>query len=112
MIGTTYLAVFEIRDVIDYKISNGYFDAIDENQSASSLIFTLFDPGDNGVLSIKLSDEIMTPFEDGSFIVMIDDVESDYVIEEDTMNIIFNSNNKTIEIFGTYVIPEFNKIAQ
>ena len=53
----------------------------------------------------------MTPFEDGSFIVVIDDVESDYVIEEDTMNITFNSNNETIEIFGTYVIPEFHEIA-
>ena len=111
IIGSTYLDVFEIKDVINYEISDGYVDDIDENQSTNSLIFTLFDPGDNGVLSIKLSDEIMTPFEDGSFIVMIDDVESDYVIEEDTMNITFNSNNKTIEIFGTYVIPEFHEIA-
>mgnify|MGYP001367495146 CR=1 FL=1 len=110
IIGTTYLDVFEIRDVIDYKISNGYVDDIDENQSTNSLIFTLFDPGDNGVLSIKLSDEIMTPFEDGSFIVMIDDVESNYVIDGDTMNITFNSNNEIIEIFGTYVIPEFHEI--
>jgi hypothetical protein len=111
IVGTTYLDVFEIKDVIDYKISNGYVDDIDENQSTNSLIFRLFDPGDNGVLSIKLSDEIMTPFEDGSFIVMIDDVESNYAIDGDTMNITFNSNNETIEIFGTYVIPEFHEIA-
>ena len=111
IVGTTYLDVFEIRDVIHYKISDGYVDDIDENQSTNSLIFTLFDPGDDGVLSIKLSNEIMTPFEDGSFIVMIDDVESDYVIDGDTINITFNSNNETIEIFGTYVIPEFHEIA-
>ncbi|MDC0211731.1 hypothetical protein OAK30_04660 [Candidatus Nitrosopelagicus sp.] len=111
IVGTTYLDVFEIKDIIDYKISDGYVDDIDENQSTNSLIFTLFDPGDNGVLSIKLYDEIMTPFEDGSFIVLIDDVESDYILDGDTMNIIFNSNNKTIEIFGTYVIPEFHEIA-
>ena len=111
IVGTTYLDVFEIKDVINYKISNGYVDDIDENQSTNSLIFRLFDPGDNGVLSIKLSDEIMTPFEDGSFIVMIDDVESNYAIDGDTMNITFNSNNETIEIFGTYVIPEFHEIA-
>ena len=111
IVGTTYLDIFDIRDVIDYKISDGYVDDIDENQSTNSLIFTLFDPGDDGVLSIKLSDEIMTPFEDGSFIVMIDDVESNYVIDGDTMNITFNSNNETIEIFGTYVIPEFHEIA-
>ena len=111
IVGTTYLDVFEIRDVIHYKISDGYVDDIDENQSTNSLIFTLFDPGDDGVLSIKLSNEIMTPFEDGSFIVMIDGVESDYILDDDTMNITFNSNNQTIEIFGTYVIPEFHEIA-
>ena len=53
----------------------------------------------------------MLPFEDGSFIVLIDDIESTYVIDDDTMNITFNSNNNTIEIFGTYVIPEFHEIA-
>ena len=49
--GTTYLDTFNISDVIDYSITNGYVDDIDENQSTSSLTFTLFDPGDNGVLS-------------------------------------------------------------
>jgi len=111
IVGTTYLDVFEIRDVIDYKISDGYIDDMDENQSTNSLIFTLFDPGDNGILSIKLSDDIIAPFADGSFIVMIDDVESDYVIQDDTINIPFKSNNEKIEIFGTYVIPEFYEIA-
>lgn len=111
IVGTTYLDVFEIKDVIDYKISTGYIDDISENQSTNSIIFTLFDPGDNGILSIQLSDDVMMPFDDGSFVVMIDDVESDYVLDGDTMNISFNSNNEKIEIFGTYVVPEFYEIA-
>ena len=111
IVGTTYLDVFEIKDVIDYKISTGYVDDISENQSTNSIIFTLFDPGDNGILSIQLSDDVMMPFDDGSFVVMIDDVESDYVLDGDTMNISFNSNNEKIEIFGTYVVPEFYEIA-
>ena len=53
----------------------------------------------------------MMPFDDGSFVVMIDDMESDYVLDGDTMNISFNSNNEKIEIFGTYVVPEFYEIA-
>ena len=109
--GTTYLDTFDIRDVIDYRITDGYVDDIDENQSTSSLIFTLFDPGDNGVLSFTLSDDVITPFDDGSFIVMIDGVESDYTIEGDTINIPFNSDNEKIEIIGTYVVPEFYEIA-
>ena len=111
IVGTTYLDVFEIKDVIDYKISTGYVDDISENQSTNSIIFTLFDPGDNGILSIQLSDDVMMPFDDGSFVVMIDDIESDYVLDGDTMNISFNSNNEKIEIFGTYVVPEFYEIA-
>jgi hypothetical protein len=111
IVGTTYLDVFEIKDVIDYKISTGYVDDISENQSTNSIIFTLFDPGDNGILSIQLSDDVMIPFDDGSFVVMIDDMESDYVLDGDTMNISFNSNNEKIEIFGTYVVPEFYEIA-
>ena len=62
-------------------------------------------------MSIQLSDDVMMPFDDGSFVVMIDDVESDYVLDGDTMNISFNSNNEKIEIFGTYVVPEFYEIA-
>ena len=109
--GTTYLDTFNIRDVIDYKISDGYVDDISGNQSNNSLVFTLFDPGDTGILSLTLSDDVITPFDDGSFIVLIDDVESDYIIEEGIINIPFNSNNETIEIFGTYVVPEFYEIA-
>jgi hypothetical protein len=109
--GTTYLDIFDIKDVIDYKISNGYVDDINENQSTTSLIFTLFDPDDDGVLSVKFSDDVIIPFDDGSFIVLIDDMKSDYVIDGDTINIPFNSNTEKIEIFGTYVIPEFYEIA-
>ena len=60
---------------------------------------------------MTLSDDVITPFDDGSFIVLIDDVESDYIIEDDILMISFNSNNEKIEIFGTYVVPEFYEIA-
>ena len=109
--GTTYLDTFNIRDVIDYKISDGYVDDISESQSRSSLIFTLFDPGDDGVLSFTLSDDVITPFDDGSFIVMIDGIESDYILDGDIIKIPFDSSTQEIEIFGTYVIPEFYEIA-
>ena len=109
--GTTYLDVFEIKDVIDYKISDGYVDDIQSDISTNSIIFTLFDPGDNGKLSINLSDDVITPFNDGSFIVMLDGVESDYVIDGDVLSITFVSNNETIEVFGAHVIPEFYEIA-
>ena len=109
--GTTYLDTFNIKDVIDLDVSDGYVKEIDDNQSTNSLIFTLFDPGDDGNLSIKLSDDIITPFDDGSFIVLVDDVQSEYVISDNVLSISFNSSNEKIEIIGTYVIPEFHEIA-
>jgi len=109
--GTTSLDFFEIRDVVDFDISDGYVDDIEGNQSTNSLIFTLFDPGDDGILSVKLSDDVITPFDDGSFIVLIDDVESDYIIENDNIIINFDSNSQQITLIGTYVVPEFYEIA-
>ena len=109
--GTTYLDFFEIRDVIDFDITDGYVDDIEGNQSTNSLIFTLFEPGDDGKLSVQLSDDVITPFDDGSFIVLIDDVESDYIIENDNIIINFDSNSQQITLIGTYVVPEFYEIA-
>ena len=109
--GTTYLDIVNLKEVIDYEIDDGYVKEIDDNQSTNSLIFTLFDPGDNGKISITLSDDVIIPFEDGSFIVMIDGIESDYTIDDRVLNIDFKSDNETIEIIGTYVIPEFYEVA-
>jgi len=109
--GTTYLDTFKIKDVIELEISDAYVKEIEDDQSTNSLIFIIHDPGDDGKLSIKLSDDIIIPFDDGSFIVLIDDVETDYIIDGDNLIISFDSRTKQIEIIGTYVIPEFHEIA-
>jgi len=109
--GTTYLDIVNLKDVIDYEISDGYIKKIEGDQSTNSLIFTLFDPGNDGELSIKLSDDIIKPFDDGTFVVMIDSIESEYMMNNNTIIIPFDSSHKKIEIIGTYAIPEFYEIA-
>tara|TARA_B100001123_G_C15003087_1_gene904341 strand:+ start:36 stop:815 length:780 start_codon:yes stop_codon:yes gene_type:complete len=109
--GTTYLDTFKIKDVIDYDISDGYVDDIQGDSEKNSLTFFLFDPGDQGVLSFILSDDVIIPFDDGTFIVLIDDIESDYTVEDGSMNIKFNSDSTKIEVIGAYAIPEFYEIA-
>ena len=109
--GTTYLDTFKIKDVIELEISDAYVKEIEDDQSTNSLIFIIHDPGDDGKLSIKLSDDIIIPFDDGSFIVLIDGIETDYIIDGDNLIISFDSKTKQIEIIGTYVIPEFHEIA-
>jgi len=109
--GTTYLDTFKIKDVIDLEVYDAYVKEIEDDQSTNSLIFTIHDPGNDGKLSIKLSDDIIIPFDDGSFIVLIDGIETDYIIDGDNLIISFDSKTKQIEIIGTYVIPEFHEIA-
>ena len=110
--GTTYLDVFDVSEKIEYEISNSTITKIDSNPSTNSLIFSLNDTNKNsGQLSIKLSDDVILPFENNEFIVIVDGISSDYSIDDNTLNIQFNSNNKKITIIGTYVIPEFHEIA-
>lgn len=110
--GTTYLDIFDISEKIDYEISNATVVKIESNPSTNSLFFSLDDTNTNaGQLSIKLSDDVLTPFENNEFIVIVDGIDTDYSIEDDVLNIKFNPNNKKITIFGTYVIPEFYELA-
>ncbi len=109
--GTTYLDIFDISEKIDYEISNGLVDKIESNPSTNSLIFSLTDTEDAGQLSVKLSDDVIMPFENNEFMVFVDGINSDYLIKDDTLNIQFNSNDNMITIIGTYVIPEFYEVA-
>jgi hypothetical protein len=110
--GTTYLDIFDVSEKIDYKISSTTITKIVSNPSTNSLIFSLNDTNkDVGQLSIKLSDEIILPFENNEFIVLLDGVDSDYSLQDDVLKIEFNSDSKKIAIIGTYVIPEFYEIA-
>jgi hypothetical protein len=109
--GTTYLDIFDISEKIDYEISNGLVGKIESNPSTNSLIFSLTDTEDTGQLSVKLSDDVITPFENNEFMVFVDGINSDYLIKDDTLNIKFNSNDNVITIIGTYVIPEFYEVA-
>ena len=109
--GTTYLDIFDISEKIDYEISNGLVDKIESNPSTNSLIFSLTDTEDAGQLSVKLSDDVIMPFENNEFMVFVDGINSDYLIKDGTLNIKFNSNDNVITIIGTYVIPEFYEVA-
>ena len=109
--GTTYLDIFDVSEQIDFSISDGLVDKVESNPSTNSLIFFLNDTNKNvGSLSINLSDDILLPFENNEFIVIIDEIESNYSLDDNELTIDFNPNNKKITIFGTYVIPEFYEI--
>jgi len=109
--GTTYLDIFDVYKKIDYEIDNGKIDSIISNPQTNLLMFSLINTTDTGKLSVKISDDIILPFENNEFLVIIDGIESDYFIDDGILNIPFNHNDKKITIIGTYVIPEFYEIA-
>ena len=110
--GTTYLDIFDVKNQLNYDISNGVIDSVEANPSTNSLIFSLLNTTSTGQLSLYVSDDVITPFENNEFIVMVDGSNSDYSIEDnEILKIPFNQNTKKIVILGTYVIPEFYEIA-
>ena len=117
-IGTHYLSIsetatpnfYELVDELVYDTSNVHVDSIQAIPKQNSLIITLSEYIDDAKLSITLEDTI-TPFDDGTFFVLVNDEETDYIFEDGIMTIEINSEADSIEIIGTHVVPEFAEIA-
>jgi hypothetical protein len=117
-IGTHYLSVsgsippdsFEIIDELDYDVNNAVVDSVEAIPNQNSLIVTLSEVIDDGELLITLNN-VITPFSDETFYVLVNEEETDYVFEDGIMTIQFDSQTETIEIVGTHVVPEFAEIA-
>ena len=117
-IGTHYLSVsgsispdsFELIDELDYDVNNALVDSIEAIPKQNSLIVRLSEVTDDGELLITLNN-VITPFSDETFYVLVNEEETDYVFEDGIMTIQFDSQTETIEIVGTHVVPEFAEIA-
>ena len=117
-IGTHYISIsgsaspdsFDLIDELDYDVNNAHIDSIEAIPKQNSIIITLSEVSDDGELLITLKN-VITPFSDETFYVLINDEETDYIFEDDVMAIQFHSQTETIEIVGTHVVPEFAEIA-
>ena len=118
IIGTKYLFEFnreEFTDQLNYKITGGLETSQNKverifNTPDDSLLFKL-EAKHHGSLVVTLPDEILIAFDDGTYFVTIDREEVlDYKQDGNTLTIPFRAGDKDIEIFGSYVIPEFGTI--
>ena len=58
------------------------------------------------------SDFLIRPFDDGNFFVIVDGEEIESVnYENKILTIPYTANTEKIEVYGSYVIPEFGPIA-
>ena len=96
---------------LDYNISGGMVESITATGD-DSLLVSIHMADDNGELTITLSEDIITPFNDGSFFVLVNGEESDDAYQMGNQLMIpFDSTTTDIEIVGTHVVPEFGTIA-
>ena len=96
---------------IEYDITCTATPAFFANADDDSIVIYL-DSTDDGVLTITLHEELIKPFEDGTFVVIADNQEmQDFTQVGNTLTIPCVAGTEKIEIFGSWAIPEFGVIA-
>ena len=104
--------VFDLANEVDYSISGGNVDGVAANVNGNSLVVSIHDAEDGGELTITLPSDVITPFNDGTFFVLVNDEESDDASQDgNTITVPFDADATTVEIIGTHVVPEFGTIA-
>ena len=69
------------------------------------------EPTDNGILTITLHEELIKPLDDGGYFVLIDNESVGFEQSGNILTIPCIAGMEKIEIYGSWVIPEFGVIA-
>ena len=113
----------DLTTLIYYEIEGGEILDITAMPKKASLVINM-DSTDDGELSLKINDFLVRPFDNGEFIAQIhsepglfsDETETLYITDEFgfekglTITIPFKKGTEKIEIFGSYVVPEFGQM--
>ena len=101
----------DFTNELNYNISGGSVESITSTHD-DSLLIKIHDAEDGSELTITLPDDIITPFNDGTFFVLVNGEESDDAEQNgNRITIPFDADATDIEIVGTHVVPEFGTIA-
>jgi len=96
---------------IEYDVTCTATPAFFANADDDSIVIYL-DSTDDGILTITLHEELIRPFEDGTFVVIADNqVMQDFTQVGNTLTIPCMAGTEKIEIHGSWAIPEFGVIA-
>jgi len=91
--------------------TSGVIHHIGANADDATLVVLLFGADDDGELKITLNKDIITPFDDGSYFVLIDHEEVEFEQMGRTLHIDYAAGTEKIEIVGSHAVPEFGTIA-
>jgi len=101
------LSVGQIEYDMTCNATPGFFANADDDS-----IVIYLNPTDDGIITITLHEELIKPFEDGTFVVIVDNQEmQDFTQVGNTLTIPCIAGTEKIEIHGSWAIPEFGVIA-
>ena len=103
--------VEDISDQFVATVTSGVIHHIGANSDDDTLLVHLFGADDDGELKITLNEDIITPFDDGSYFVLINSEEVDFEQMGNTIHVEYAAGTEKIEIVGSHVVPEFGTIA-
>jgi len=96
---------------INYDSTCNASPAFFANADDDSIVIYL-DPTNDGILTVTLHEDLIKPFEDGTFAVIVNNQEmQDYTQIGNTLTIPCVIGTEKIEIHGSWAIPEFGVIA-
>ena len=107
----TASGVEDISDQFTATTTSGVIHHIGANSDDDTLVVHLFGADDDGELKITLNRDIITPFDDGSYFVLINSEEAEFEQMGNTLHIGYAAGTEKIEIVGSHVVPEFGTIA-
>jgi len=101
------LSVGQIAYDMTCNATPGFFANADDDS-----IVIYLNPTDDGIITITLHEELIKPFEDGTFVVIVDNQEmQDFTQVGNIITIPCLVGTEKIEIHGSWAIPEFGVIA-
>jgi len=101
----------DLGQMVYTEVTNGEVTSVIAKTAENSLVISL-ETTEDGMLSFTTSDFLIRPFDDGNFFVLVDGEEIDSVTYENKiLTIPYTAQTEKIEVYGSYVIPEFGTIA-
>ena len=107
----TAKGIEDLSDQFIASVTSGVIHHIGANSDDDTLLVHLFGADDDGELKITLNKDIITPFDDGSYFVLINNEEIEFEQMGRTLHIEYGAGTEKIEIVGSHVVPEFGTIA-
>lgn len=101
----------DLSNTVATEITTGKVTSIIAKTAKNSIVISL-ETAEDGVLSVTTSDFLIRPFNDGGFLVVADGEKIHSVkYENKILTIPYTAQTEKIEVYGSYVIPEFGTIA-